>query len=260
MIKLSSLGDIVHALPVLHALKRRWPEARVDWLVDESYARLLAGHPELDEVIALPRRRSSAPGRLAGLVRELRAREYDTVVDLQGLFRSGLLAALAGGRLRAGFANGREFSPLFYNLRVQVPAVDMHAVDRYLLVAQALGAAGDREPEFTLPEPEAARSYAAGVLRKNGALNVLVSPMTRWPTKCWPADRYAALADGLIGELQARVELDGLAQHGGALQQDLEVVALFLEDGLMQRPNAKYRHTVELQSRPDGLLSGVVNY
>ena len=275
MIKLSSLGDIVHALPVLHALKFRWPQARVDWLVDETYAGLLEGHPELDEVVPLPRRRSSAPMRLAGVVRDLRARDYDTVVDLQGLFRSGLLAALAGGKLRVGFANGREFSPLFYNLRVEVPTMDMHAVDRYLLVAQALGASADGAPEFTLPEPEDARRVAEGALSEGGALNILVSPMTRWRTKCWPAERYAALADGLIGELQAKVcflgsradrrVIEGILVQMGKRAADLsgttlpELVALIREADILVTPDSGPMHIAAVVGTPVVALFGPTN-
>lgn len=204
MIKLSSLGDIIHSLPVLHSLKEHWPQASVDWLVDESYRELLKEHPELDQVIPLPRGRFSRPGEVLHLLQALRHRRYDLVIDLQGLLRSGILSAAAGGRVRIGFASAREGSSLLYNIHVSVPSADMHAVDRYLLVAHALGASTNGAPSFVLPERRGARKYAAEVMPGGRMPDIAISPATRWKTKCWPSPRYAALADRLVKELKAR--------------------------------------------------------
>ena len=110
IIKPSAIGDIVHSLPVLNLLRLKWPEARISWLVSSSCAGLLDGHPQIDEVIRFDRRFFGEGWRnplaalgLFGFVRALKGREFDLVIDLQGLFRSGWLAA----RTRARFASDR---------------------------------------------------------------------------------------------------------------------------------------------------------
>ena len=120
IIKPSAIGDIVHALPVLSLVRRKWPAARISWLVTPVCSGLLDGHPLLDEGILFDRKRWGGMWRrprLAGewrrFTRELRAREFDLVLDLQGLFRSGWLSWKTGARVRVGFANARELAPLF---------------------------------------------------------------------------------------------------------------------------------------------------
>ena len=101
LLKPSSLGDVVHSLPILTALRRRFPLAHIRWVVNQSYAELLHGHPDLDEVLTIDR--ESSRGGLwrgarsfAGLSDQVRRLRPDLVVDLQGLFRTGLLARVSG--------------------------------------------------------------------------------------------------------------------------------------------------------------------
>src|SRR3954451_21174626 len=96
LIKPSAIGDVVHALPILNLLRKRWPKAHISWLVTPGCAGLLDGHPQLDEIILFERHRYAKLWRdpelfkeLIELTRELRKRDFDLVVDLQGLFRSG---------------------------------------------------------------------------------------------------------------------------------------------------------------------------
>ena len=157
IIKPSSFGDVIHAMPVLHGLRSRFPHARISWLVANSCAGLLEGHPDLDEVIRFDRKRYGRIGRSLGPTIEfvrflsgLRRRSFDLVLDLQGLFRSAFLTLAAGARVTLGFANAREFAPLFYTRRIPVPDPDMHAVDRNYLFARTLGF-GDLPVAFNLP-------------------------------------------------------------------------------------------------------------
>src|SRR5688500_18360487 len=112
IIKPSAIGDVVHTLPVLNLVRKRWPAAHVAWLVTPACAGLLDGHPQLDEVIRFERGRFAAGWRsptaaaaLFRFARELRDRKFDLVIDLQGLFRSGWLARQTRAPVRAGFAN-----------------------------------------------------------------------------------------------------------------------------------------------------------
>jgi len=215
IVKPSSFGDIVHSLPFLHVLRRGLPRAHVAWMVSRANAGLLEGHPEIDELVIFERERwggvtdfcRSVP-ELAAFVRGLRRRAFDLVVDLQGLFRSGLLTRLSGAPRRVGFAAAREMSHLFYTDRVHVSDPEMHAVERYLLVARALGLDTDGAPTFVVPVGEDDRRFAAERLDEmnpDGTAVVVMLPSSRWVTKRWPGEHFAALADRVTRELDARV-------------------------------------------------------
>ena len=167
LIKPSALGDIVHALPVLSALRGRFPAARITWVVNKSYEPLLAGHPDLTDVLPFDRGAFRKGVRAAAaystrFAAELRRRRFDLVLDLQGLMRSGLMTLATGARCRVGFANAREGARYAYTRRVKVPDADrLHAVDRYWRVAEAVGA-GDGPMRFHVPlRPDAVSSSAA---------------------------------------------------------------------------------------------------
>ena len=117
IIKTGSLGDIIHALPTLAALRSRFPKASITWLVKKEWAEILEGNPNLNEVLAT----NFAITQWVGLIRTLREKGFDLVVDLQGLFRSAFLAKISGAPMVVGFAQGREASPWFYSHRVNLP-------------------------------------------------------------------------------------------------------------------------------------------
>jgi lipopolysaccharide heptosyltransferase I len=232
LIKPSSLGDVVHALPVLHGLRRRYPNARIDWLISSSLAPLLEGHPDLNELVLFDRRRygrmAYSPMVVADFVRfihRLRMRRYDLAIDLQGLFRTGFLARAGGAPIRIGFANAREGAPLFYNHRVRRTAreqfgerswaseiLDIHAVDRNYSVARLLGFE-DVPIEFHIPLSDDDRASARWLLRQEGweyrERLVAVVPGARWETKVWLPQRFAATIDELQSGHDVRCVLLG---------------------------------------------------
>lgn len=209
IIKPSSLGDVVNALPTLAALRDRFPKAHIAWLVKRQWAGLLERAEGLDWVWPV----APSLGGWLSQVPRLRAANFDLVVDLQGLFRSGAIALLTGCPVRIGFANAREGSSFFYTHKVSVPTPDLHAVDRYLLVASALGAAHRSSPEFRLRARPSDREEIAGLLGRHGlpagtgwiAMNV----SARWPTKRWPPEFFAASADRIQTEGLGSVVLFG---------------------------------------------------
>ncbi|MCP4848239.1 MAG: glycosyltransferase family 9 protein [Verrucomicrobiaceae bacterium] len=142
VIKPSSLGDIVHALPAVAVIKSAMPELEIRWVANEEFVPLLEGNADLEEVIAFPRSRMRGPLsvlRFLGWSRTLSLPEPpDLVIDFQGLFRSGLMASRSGGAKVVGLSDGREFAGFFHHHRVEVDP-DAHAVDRYLEVPCALG-------------------------------------------------------------------------------------------------------------------------
>ncbi len=208
-IKPSSLGDVVHAMPTAAALRRLFPQAFIMWLVKRQWAGIVERVEGVDEVCAVE------PG-LAGWLSQvprLRAQGFDLAVDLQGLFRSGGMAWLSGCATRIGFANAREGSPWFYTHRVPVPTTEMHAVDRNLLVAQALGAPPRGEPEFRFRPLSDDRSLVADLLSRQGvpagAPWIAMNVSARWATKRWPRGCFAEVADRLQQEGMGRVVLIG---------------------------------------------------
>ena len=219
VIKPSSMGDIVQALPVLTALKEAHPEAHVSWLVARPFAGILEGHPRLDELLVFDRRRFARIGRSLPItgefltfLKDLRRHEFTLVLDLQGLFRSGLFALATGALNRVGFGAARELAPLFYTDRVSMPRKDMHAVDRYLAVAEFLGLA---PPKATghLPVSAAARASARRRLTEAGLAPgepfVVVCAHARWETKLWPPERFARVLDQVRAVAGARAVLVG---------------------------------------------------
>jgi lipopolysaccharide heptosyltransferase I len=218
IIKPSAIGDVVHALPVLNLVRRRWPDAHVAWLVTPACSGLLDGHPQLDEVIRFERRKFAqgwrSPSAAMGLfrfARELRARQFDLVIDLQGLFRSGWLSWQTRAPARVGFSNAREFAPVFYTHRVPIETTEQHAIDRYLTIAEALGCG--REPfEFHFATTDEDRAFVAKRLSDAGGHGpyAVVLPGTNWETKRWPVEHFAAI----VGPLRERFGLRTIVAGG----------------------------------------------
>lgn len=221
IIKPSAIGDIVHALPVLALVRRKWPQAKISWLASTACATLLDGHPDLNEVIRFDRRFFGEGWRnplaaigLLGFFRALRRRRFDLVIDLQGLFRSGMLAAASGAPVRIGPAEARELGWLFYTHRATTGFPLGHAVERNLAVAAALGL-GRSPLEFRLATTASDRQRVDALIAPGERFAVFL-PGTNWDTKRWPAQKFAALVRPLR-------EQYGLASvvAGGAADGDL---------------------------------------
>jgi lipopolysaccharide heptosyltransferase I len=198
LIKPSAIGDIVHSLPVLSALRQRYPEAHITWVVNRGYEPLLKGHPDLDATLPFDRKRSgSRLGQmLVNYLRflgRIRQQQFDLVVDLQGLLRTGLMAAASGARRRVGLSAAREGATRLYTDVVPVADFNaIHAVDRYWLVAEALGA-GDGPKRFRVPIAEAAHFWAATLLHDCPRPWLVVGPGSRWVTKRWLPEHFGVL-------------------------------------------------------------------
>lgn len=224
IVKPSSIGDVVHALPVLSLLRRRWPEGHVAWLLTPACAGLLDGHPLLNEIIRFERRRFGqgwkSPQAAAGIIqfaKQLREKKFDLVIDLQGLLRSGWITSRTKAPVRIGFANAREFAWLFYTHRVPVESMERHAIDRYLDVAAVLGCG--REPvEFLFATDQADRDYVRQLIGGLGRFAVLM-PGANWPTKRWPVERFAALVPALRERFGLKSVVAGGPETVGLAQQ-----------------------------------------
>ncbi len=203
IIKPSALGDIVHSLPVLTALRTRFPTASITWVVNSAYESLLTGHPDLTDTLPFDRgamKGVRAIGAAWSFASELRRRRFDLVIDMQGLLRSGLMAWGSGAPRRVGFRNAREGSRYTYTHKLASPAFGAaHAVERMWAVAEAFGV-GHLPKVFRVPlqpsEVDAARNALAALPRPW----VAVAVGAKWLTKRWPATHFAEL----LGRSQSR--------------------------------------------------------
>ncbi len=214
IIKPSSMGDIIMALPALSALRRSFPHAKIDWLVRPEFAPLLEGHPYLDEIVIFDRkllgkalRSRRAFSALVSLVRRLRSSRYDAGFDFQGLFRTASLAWLGGCKRRYGMTPTREPTGIFYTNKTAQTQDCVHLVDCYLKMVKAVGAVVDNV-EFVLPSDDKAAGSAMELLNHHGANQqnyVILVPSSMHADKCWPIERFAQLADRINSEFGASV-------------------------------------------------------
>jgi len=206
IVRPSALGDVCRTVPVLVTLRRAWPQAVIDWLVQAEFAAAIESHPALDEAVRFPRQqfarwwRSPAVAReVAGWLRGLARRRYDLVLDCQGLGRSGLITWATRARRRVGPRGARELGWLGYNVRHPVPRA-AHTVRRMMSLPVAEGL----EPvyDMRLYTAEADRAWWAARRQEmdlGGGAYAVLAPTSRWPSKRWPQDRWSQLI-GPLGE------------------------------------------------------------
>lgn len=184
VVKLSSLGDILHVLPCVHALKAQ-TGAEIDWVVHPEFAAIVRCFADVGEVIEFPRRHFARDFRAS--LRHLRAREYDLAVDLHGLMKSAVVTALARAKRKIGPSYSRELSWLLYPERAGRMHRDCHAAVQafdtldYLKLRRpeaAMTASDFRLPDFNAPE---------------GSPLVALAPVSRWDSKNWPVEKFASL-------------------------------------------------------------------
>jgi lipopolysaccharide heptosyltransferase I len=184
---MGAMGDIVHALPAAATLRHAFPQAQIDWLVEEHWSALLEGNPHLSGVRKLRRRDFSAFLQMSG---DLRRDQYDCVIDFQGLMKSALMAKLSGAQQVVGFATAalrEKPAALAYSQQVDVES-SAHVVEQNLALVHALSQQTVEDVmEFPLPSPssEMAPPFPGDYLA--------VSPSAGWPAKRWPAENFAAL-------------------------------------------------------------------
>ena len=234
IVRMSALGDIVHALPVLAAVRRAWPDAQVDWIVDEAYASILSLAEGLHRRVIVRAKTSGNPKKglpppeskglpppetvtfgggmgYLNAVRFLRAQNYDAALDLQGLIKSAVWAKLSGAKRVIGFDRAHLREPMaasFYSETV-VPFDAPHVIQKNLSILTAFDLAPG---PLELPlHPEAAMATTTALAAVGGARQyVVINPGAAWPNKRWPADRFGALA----AKLHAHTRLRSLVTWG----------------------------------------------
>lgn len=203
VVKLSAIGDVIHALPVSYAIKETYPDAHLTWVVEPPAYELLTMNPCIDEIIRFEKKEFKSIGGFLShygpLRRRIRQRSYDAVLDLQGLFKSAAIARLAKAPVKLGMCNMREFSD-----RISKPVVGPnaggHIVERYLDVARAIGCRVENVV-FPLTVPECEEDLTRRIFSQAGAdmgnPYVVFAVGANWPNKRWPTESFAALGDWL---------------------------------------------------------------
>lgn len=193
IVMMSAVGDAVHVLPLINAIKRDRPAARITWVLQPGPASLVRGHPAVDEIITFERGRGWRA--FADVGRELRKRRFDLLVDLQVYLKAGLVTALSGAPVRLGFdrARARDFNWLFTNRRIRVNPVQ-HVQDQYFEFLAELGI--PPEPiDWRLGPWEDEREWQRDWVARVGRPYAAIVVGTSKPDKDWIPERWAAVCD-----------------------------------------------------------------
>ena len=200
ILKPSSLGDVIQALPVARLLKLHLPQAQIHWWLNRELTPLLDGDRDLSRVVPFDRKHW---GRLEGLplalseIRALRREHYDWIIDLQSLARSAIVGWLARGGFTLGLEDRREGAPAFFDAAVPRPSEDTHAVDWYLEALRHLKVPVHFQFDW-LPERTEIAAQVRARCPAPGATWIALQPGARWDNKRWPVESYAAVAQRLL--------------------------------------------------------------
>ena len=250
IVRLSSLGDVIHAMPAVAALRRRYPEARIDWLVNRGYVGLLKLMIGLDDRIPVD---THGPlGETLSTIAALRRNRYDAVVDLQGLLKSAVLARSAGARETIGFAGPQLREPLarpLYSRRVDASRAG-HVIEQHLDVVATLGVT-DRRVMFPIDVPRTpAIDHLMETLGRDDY--ALINPGASWPNKRWPPVRFGQLA-ALLSE---RRGLRSLIVWGPGEQAMAQVIAAESRGAALLAPPTSIPDLFALSHRARIMVSG----
>jgi len=201
IVKPSSLGDVVHSLPFLNAMKTCFPEAEIHWVIAKGLEGLLDGNPMIERLWIINKdswkkidNAKNTVTEIKNLFKDLKKEKFDLVIDLQGLLRSGIITSATRAPVRIGFKEAREGSRFFYTHKVK-GGKDIHAVDRYLKIASFLGCDVSRVSfSFT---PESSSTFNSHLLTYLPKEYAVLVPGARWKTKRWPPQKFGELASRL---------------------------------------------------------------
>jgi heptosyltransferase-1 len=249
-VKLSSIGDIVHALPALAAVRRALPRAEIAWVVERRSAEILRDNPFINTLIEVDTkglRRWPVSGETLPAtrrqLRRLRASPFDLAIDFQGLLKSALIARLSGAPRRVGFARAflREPASRFLLTKTVDTPARTHVIRKNLALAS--GALGVRLPteadefEFPIAVSREHEGEAADLIQHVGQRFAILNPGGGWPTKLWDAERFGALADSLSLSFGLR----SIVTYGPGEQESAERVAASSRTGaaVIAQPSLK---------------------
>jgi len=219
IIRLSALGDIIHAFPVANILRRQYPASRISWIVDARYQQILEGYRDINEIIPINAqgwRKGTKKARplfsdIKNLLSTLPEHQFSLSLDLQGLIKSGVFSFMTRAEKKVGFVRAHCREPLnafFNNTHVAPREEDTHIIDKNLRFLEELGI-NTEDWEWQIPvkqhHEERTKNFLAQLRTGTSALLVGINPGAGWETKRWGGKRYALLADRLIEQLRATI-------------------------------------------------------
>ncbi len=273
IMRLGAYGDILMATPLLAALRAAYPDAYLSWLAGPSEYQAIDASPYLDELIVWDGayirsawrhgRIGPALVRSASLVRELRRRRYDMFVSLQPEEWPLLLRAVGAAQTLGVFNTfarhwGEERNPHYRKLYTHAYSrPELHRIDQYLAVLEAFDLPKPADPRLTMGYTSEDKAAVDSFLQTHGVGAsgdfVVLAPLTTWPTKCWPADRYAALGDALAKQHGCRIVLIGTAKEGETLAQ---IASAMSAPAVAAAGTLSFRQSAALIARSRLLVSG----
>jgi lipopolysaccharide heptosyltransferase I len=210
IVKLGSIGDVVHTLPSLVAIKKKFQEARISWIVEEKASEILRGNMLLSDLIVIntvEMRRFKDFSSLRGIL-QLRKIEPDVALDFQGLLKSALIARLSGAKRRYGFSKNALREPescFFLTDLIEIPNEKIHVIQKNLLLAEkALGVTAPDVFEFPIETDQSHQREAEEIIERIGGNFAILNPAGGWKTKLWDAKKFGVLADRLWEEFNLR--------------------------------------------------------
>lgn len=220
IVKLSSIGDVIHTLPAVAALRRAFPESRISWVVERSAGVILAGNSTVDEIIVIDTRRwrkallkTNTWQAVSETTRKLRGEPIDVAFDFQGLIKSGMISALAGSRYRLGFSNDglrEEVSRFFLTHQVVIDR-RVHVIEKNLQLVRSIGVTHSGNYEFPIVVSPEDETYIDKWLTDNSIEQfVILNPGGGWPTKLWSPAKFAQISDWLWQQYR----LESLVTYG----------------------------------------------
>lgn len=220
IVRLSAIGDALHCTPITRALRKKYPNAKISWIIGDKSKEILLGNPFLDEIVIWNKdewEKLLKTDLLAGyrafrvLEKALQAEQYDLVVDVHAQLVPGLITWRSGAPIRVGFSNAKELAPLFYNRKAPQKR-NLPITQQYLGVLEALGIS-EYNTDMIMPIAPENYQNAANIWDKyNISVSdkvIILNPSTTWMTKCWPAENFAQLGNYLLQETGIKIVLTG---------------------------------------------------
>lgn len=271
IVRLSAIGDVVHVLPTLRAIRAHFPDAYIGWLVEDRIKDLIMGHPDLDEVVFFPRKKwtqglLSSSGFLKTIreiirfFRLLRRWKYDIAIDFQGNLKSGVMTFLSGAPKRIGFGRGycKELNYIFTNSHVYPNNSKLHKIDKNLTLLKPLNIPQNYQ-EVNIPVSSPDREYILNFLNKGNCVNPTHPPLLRGGKgglvvihpgtsefgsyKRWSEENYARLGDMLVNEWDANVVF---TWSGSEYDTVKKIVSLMTRNGIVSCETHSIKQLIEL--------------
>ena len=262
IIKLSALGDIVHALPVARTLRQAYPDAFIAWMIEERYQGLLHNNPDIDKIIPIRIKswrknlNREAFKEILQIIKNLRQQNFDVVFDLHGLIKSGVIAMLSGARIKSGFhrKNCKEkISSIFFNKKAPYIAGGIHVIDMYLTLVQSTLEIQNKVKQFPLPKIRDQKvedffQHHPELTSKN---IIGINPGAGFESKLWELERFAQLADRITVELNCSI----LLTWGPGEEHKINQIAASMKQKCWVAPSTSIQESIALYKHLTLLVS-----